>query len=450
MGPESEIAMGAPPGTTAGAVLTFRATRAIFVRPWVIALFFLIAGLYAFSSMLLGGMLFFGRTGAQSTTVWLITGGIPWWNYPALLVVAPGGSLALPFFPTVAMVFVSIGVGIGMTVAVVIAAQLIRLRKAAAGRPLAAGSIAGFTPAVLALVTMGACCTTTAASAAGLGVVAQSTGTTINTLLANNWYLGIFQMLVVFVALLAQEAILAAYAPFLGLSTRPLVGPAAALEPPPLRWGDLASAVLRAALITAAAGWSLWAITGLFSSGNGLTDAAAWFGFLVEHLLLTGIVIVVALYPESFRSWLLGAGSPARGARLFRGLSAFLGLLVLTWVPPLWAGPQLAGLANELLGLLGAPASWGAVTPAFFGPISRALWFALGFGMLGGFLVAMAFRSRLVFSWLAPTVSDGPTTTHIPWAHITAGPNYGSPQTDLRPSGPSTEPAMSVREVEGP
>ncbi len=272
--------MGPPAGTTAGAVLSARATRSAFRRPWVIALFFLIAGTYAFASMLLGGMLVFARTGASSLTVWFITAGNPWWNYPALLVVFPGGSLALPFFPTVSMIVVSIGVGIGMSVAAVIAARLIALRRAA-GRPLAAGSIAGLTPALLALVTMGACCTTTAASAAGLGVVAQTTGTSVDTLLANNWYLGVFQMLVVFVALLAQEAILVAYGPMLGLSGVPYHGPSGTSDSPPLRGQDLVAAVARGVLIAAAALWSLEAFAALFSASGGLHDArgVVWVPF---------------------------------------------------------------------------------------------------------------------------------------------------------------------------
>ncbi len=58
---------------------------------------------------------------------------------------------------------------------------------------------------MIALVTLGACCSTTAAATAGLGVIAQASGTSIDELLANNWYIGVFQILVLWIALIAQE-----------------------------------------------------------------------------------------------------------------------------------------------------------------------------------------------------------------------------------------------------
>jgi hypothetical protein len=450
--------MGPPAGTTAGAVLSARATRSAFGRPWVIALFFLIAGTYAVASMLLGGMLVVARTGASSLTVWVITAGNPWWNYPALLVVFPGATFALPFFPTLSMIVVSIGVGIGMSVAAVIAVRLIVLRRASVGRPLAAGSIAGLTPALLALVTMGACCTTTAASAAGLGVVAQTTGTSVDTLLANNWYLGVFQMLVVGVALLAQEAILAAYGPMLGLSGAPLSGLSRDADPPPLRGRDLVATGARVVLVAAAALWSLEAFAALFSPSGSLTTPAAWFGFLVEHQLVAGVVLAVALFPRSFRES-LGASVPHPSTSALRGGLLLTGLIVLTWIPPFWASSQTAGLLNELLGVAGAPASWGAVAPPFSGTIALVLRFSLGFALLGLFSLALALWPRATLDRIDPNGSrsggvpipsasgERERETGSGWGAANlplSGPNLGS---SPGPRSPPTRPMTSAGTV---
>ena len=386
-------------------MLAGRATRSAFSRPWVFALFFLIAGLYAFGSMLLGGMLVFGRTGVSSVTAYFFTAGHPWWDYPALLVIFPGGSLAFPFFPTVAMIVVSIGVGVGMTVAAVLATRLIALRKAAAGRPLAAGSVAGLTPALLALVTMGACCTTTAASAAGLGVVAQTTGTTVDTLLANNWYLGVFQMLVVFVALLAQEAILVAYGPLLGFSVGPASSGYGSADIPPLSGRDLARVAVRFVLVGAAIFWSLWAFASVFSpSAPGWSTPAGWFGFLVEHQFASAVVIAVALFPRSLRNAVFPRAPSARPwTSSFRLVVLVAGLVTVSWVPPFWASAQTAGLLNELMGWMGAPAAWGAIVPPFAGPVALALRFSLGFALVGGFTVALALWPKAVLDRIDPS-----------------------------------------------
>lgn len=404
--------MGSGTGSTTGYVLTGYATRSAFRRPWVISLFFLIAGLYALASMLEGGMLVFGPTGQKSLTVWLVTSGNPWWYFPAWFVVFPGGSLTLPFFPTLSMVLVSIGVGIGMSVAAVIAVRLIQLRRAAAGRPLAAGSIAGLTPAFLALVTMGACCTTTAASAAGLGVVAQTTGTNVNTLLVNSWYLGVFQMVVVLIALLAQEAILVAYGPMLGLGGAPLFSSPSAADPPPLRVRDILAAGIRIVLIGTAVLWSLSAVAATFSSATPLSTAADWFGFIVEHQLVAALIILVALIPRTVRRWL--SASPLQlPALVLRGAFLFLGALILTWVPPFWSSAQTGGLVNALLGLFGAPASWGAVSPPFSGPITLALRLGLGFGLLGATMTLVGVLPSWALEWIgpSPTISARPQPT---------------------------------------
>lgn len=436
--------MGAPAKPTARAILTAQATRAAFARRWVVALFFLIAGLYAFASMLLGGMLVFARTGATSTSVFVITAGIPWWNYPAVLVTFPGGSLALPFFPTISMILVSIGVGVGMSVAAVIASRLIALRRASAGRPLAAGSIAGLTPAILALVTMGACCTTTAASAAGLGVVAQTTGTTVDTLLANDWYLGVFQLVVVGVALLAQEAILVAYGPLLGLSAP---DEERTSNVAPLKARDFARYGVRAFLIGAAAFWSLWAFSAQFTAGAALTSAAAWAGFVVEHLVVSSLVISFALYPEAFRD-LLDPRRIGKAALALRALFFAVGVWVLAWVPAGWAGPQTAGLVNVIFGIAGLSPAWGAVAPTFTLPVALALQLSGGFLLLGALSVLLALRSSSTVDWfVAAPIVPTPGRSPAPRSEGRAAPGLPSLVTSSRGQSSGTAGKRAPREV---
>src|SRR5208282_5512115 len=127
--------------------------------------------LYVLGSLFLGGMVVLGniRGGYTISTVWggAASGGS--WNYPGLLIIAPWGVVSLPFFATCAMIVVGIGVGFGMTVAFLLGIGLLRTRGTGRGGTSTAGTVAGLTPAMLSLVTLGACCSTTAAATAGVG-----------------------------------------------------------------------------------------------------------------------------------------------------------------------------------------------------------------------------------------------------------------------------------------
>src|ERR1700683_1265769 len=65
-----------------------------------------VAILYGFLSLLIGQMLVVGRTAYTSVQFSVLDGqgAAAWWNYPALVVTAPGGVLILPFLATVTMV----------------------------------------------------------------------------------------------------------------------------------------------------------------------------------------------------------------------------------------------------------------------------------------------------------------------------------------------------------
>ncbi|MHB1931582.1 MAG: hypothetical protein ACYCPV_01120, partial [Thermoplasmata archaeon] len=115
---------------------------------------------YALVAMFFGGMIVLGTVRSQYGlfVLWGSGTGQAPWNYPGLLLVAPWGVVTLPFFATVAMVVVSAGVGLGMGVAVLLTVRLLRSRRSEAAGATALGSVAGLSPAIIAFITLGACC----------------------------------------------------------------------------------------------------------------------------------------------------------------------------------------------------------------------------------------------------------------------------------------------------
>ncbi len=136
-----------------------------------------------------------------------------------------------------------------------------------------------------------------------------------------------------------------------------------------------------------------------------------------------------------------------------RGGLLFTSLLLLTWVPPLWASPQTAGLVNEILGVAGAPASWGAVAPPFSGPVALVLRFALGFAMLGVFVLALALWPKVTLNRIDPTASAVSAGRRL-WAENgtggrTAPDREGLDRPPIAPElggshGPRNAPARAV------
>lgn len=192
-------------------LLFLRNSRALLSGRRARAIAFAVASLYGLLAMYLGSMLVLSSANFQAESyIAVLGGGTPWWDYPALLVETPYFVLALPFLSTVTMVLVSAGVGFGMTVAGRLVRELVRADRL---RPSGVATISatGLAPALLALVTLGACCSTTAAASVGVVVVAAMTGTTAAATLANSWYLGVFQLLVLWAGLVAQEQLIVVY-----------------------------------------------------------------------------------------------------------------------------------------------------------------------------------------------------------------------------------------------
>lgn len=373
-----------------------RSRRMLRVR-WGRSLAVAVGGVYALLALLFGNMLqFFPTRLPWSAQVVVPLNTNTWWNYPALLVTSPGGLLTLPFLATIAMVIVSVGVAIGMSVGI-----LLTLRLRTASRRRAGGasvsSAAGFTPALIALVTLGACCSTTAAATAGIGAIAQASGTGTDQVLFNNWYLSLFQVGVLWVALLAQEQLIAVYGGIAEDGTVAAAPAAVAFDRRSAARASLRFGLLAAGVVWALSGFVAWTA---FDPVNATAGLLA--GLFVQHLALAAIAIVAGLFAAAgLRPLLLQGGALRIGAaRLFLVL---VGLSVAIGTPPPLAGAGVYGFVNELLGSLGAPAAWGAVAPPPVLPSVILLRWLFEFLLLGGFAVAVGLFPQRVAAWLERT-----------------------------------------------
>lgn len=372
-------------------LLTFREIRRFLARSGGRMMAVFIGLIYGLFAMLEAGMLILQHYTPPYyvAVLWGSPVGYDPWNFPGLLVVAPWGVVQLPLFGTIAMVLVSAGVALGMSSAVLLAAALLR-RRTAAG-PTAVGSLSGLTPAMIGLVALGACCSTSAAATAGVGVIAGITGTSEANLLLNNWYLGIFQLAVVWVSLLAQEMLLRVYGqlfdPALGVG-RPAPRP---------RWdrGALSAGALRVGLLVGGLAWILTAFEAWTTVNPATASVALWVDWGLLHLLPGTAAMVAALLPAAFGR-MLTAVRPARATVGIRSLLLAAGIALLCGMPPLLAASGLVGLGNELLGVLGVAPGWGGVAPPVGGGPYLAFRWTLEYGLLGLFSIGVGIAPRAV------------------------------------------------------
>jgi hypothetical protein len=360
-------------------------TRILGVRAVFLA--FSIAVVYALISMVVGQMLILGPTVFRSTTVSILYGPdyTPWWNFPAVLITAPNAVVALPFFGTLTMLLVSAGVGLGMSVALVLSVQLYRRRRSELVSPAAVGSVAGLTPAMFALLTLGACCSTTAVSAAGIGLASQATGTSVSNLLLNTWYLGVFQVVVLWVALVAQEQLVTVYGVFLGeeaaLSTE--------IRLPPVTLRSLLAGLLRVGLILGGVSWCLAAVAQWTTVPPLAASPVFWFSWLFPHFEVGLFAVAAGISPEPIRRLLLSRNR-GRAGRVVRASLFVGGLSLLLWFPAALSTHGAPGFLNELLGALGYPASVGGVSPGSVTGLALGLRWGFQYLLIGLFALGVA------------------------------------------------------------
>ena len=387
----------------------------------------LIAIAFLFVSMLIGQMLVLEpvQGSYEVLVLWHGANGAQWWNYPGLLAVQPWGILSLPFFPTLAMIIVSIGVGIGGAVGVLLIVPLFRRSIGTAPRDAATGAAAGVGPAITGLATLGACCCTSCVGAAGISVVAAASGTSLNNLLLNNWYIGVFQIGVVYVSLLAQERIFRQTREYCPV-------------PPPMDRKFAAGAALRIALLVAGITWSLAMLVEWGETPPLTASAATWYHWVFEHQLLAVTAIVAGLFPKEFAN-----GFRALATR-FAGSAGRLALLIagVTWgigVPAALVHVGLGGFLNEVFGSLGLPVSWGAEVPD--ASLGAPLYFHWAFQhlLLGAFAIALALAPIAATRPLLWTVAPDDRVAPAAEEEFRAPPEISRP-TAAPTSAPSDAP----------
>jgi hypothetical protein len=373
-------------------LLSLRESRLRLRRGWTRLLWTGISVGYALVAMLLGGMLILERVTTGGYFVEIVTGtGSQWWDYPGLLALQPWGVLSLPFLSTITMLGVATGVGFGMTVATFLTVQLRRQRRAAAvGGTAGAGVIAGLSPALIGIVTLGACCSTTAAALAGLDWAAIAGGTTLDGVLLNNWYAGMFQVVVLYVSLLAQEQLLTMYGSAFGTGATER-----AIPPPPeprrTRPAAAASLALRIGLLIGGVTWLLALPAEWTLAVNPTLSAGTLFQWIGQHGTPSLLAIALALAPPEVAGALRGmVGKRVVGTVLRAGLAA-LGFSLVGWFPSLIAATGTYGFFNEFVGSLGGSGAYGGIAPPFSGWGLLFRWGAQ-FLLLGAFLLALAAR----------------------------------------------------------
>ncbi len=419
------------------AVLTLREVRGLIRRSSFRGAVVLFGLLYVLGSLFESGMVLLARLPGGYTLEVLPTSptGTQGWNYPGLLLLAPWGVVSLPFFPTVAMIVVGVGVGLGMTIAVLLTLRLLRPAPGDRARSKAVGAVTGLTPAMLSLVTLGACCSTTAVATAGVGLVADASATSVSNLLLNNWYLGVFQIVVVWVSLLGQEMLLSVYGSLYGK------GPARAGTPrtslgSPYRWA--LGGTLRVLLLAGGILWSLAVLAAWTLSAPAGAGPALWFSWGVQHEAVGLFAVALALAPGGVLRAVLRARRSLAG-RVALGSLLAGAVSLLLWLPsplPSWG---LDSLPDRLLGLFGVAPAWGAVATPGLPPYLTGLRIALEYGLLAVVSVVAVARPGTLLRLLEEPGPASPAAVALTPPERAGGPEGGS--ASVRGSGPATAPA---------
>ncbi len=353
------------------AVLTLKETRASVRtrRQWGLAA--AVAVLVGLVALWVGGMLTVVPTQGTYTVEIIWWGPNAGWFYPELLIVQSFGIVQLPWFPTLAMLVVAGGAGLGTTASVGLLRRALAARRQRRASGEVGGVAAGAGPGVVALATLGACCCTGCTATGGLALVAAVSGSSAGQLVELGWFLPLYQLAIVYVALLAQERAVRR-------------SREASLVPAPLGARSLAGVALRIGLLIAGITWSLamfveWGSTDIWTAPAGL-----WYHWLFEHQLLAGLALAAALFPDELASFAVRSARGIGG----RAVRAGWALAAFTWgvgVPPALVALGLGGLVNELLGGPGA-GGWTA---------ALAFHYAFQHALLSAFAMVFAVRPEL-------------------------------------------------------
>jgi len=285
-------------------------------------------------------------------------------------------------------------------------------------------SLAGLTPAMVALLTLGACCSTTAAAAAGIETLAQASGYGPDQILVSSWYLNIFQLAVLGIALLAQEELLSVAPGLLGSDeegSRTLSGLAARKIP----WS---SALVRVVLVGGGLIWGLSFLLQASLSSGSWANPAPWFAASLQRGFLGAVAVMGGLFPAPFARFVLSEGASRRTSAL-RLLLIAVGVSVAVGVPPPLATVGISGAGNQILGSWGLPPDLGGVVLPLAGGLDWP-FVALSI-LLGLFAIAAGLRPRGLFGFLAGVRSKD---VLIPSEHrAQEGVSFAGEEKDRRP-----------------
>ena len=382
-----------------------------------------IGGVYALVALWVGSMLVFLPTGASGISAELLVNSSSpqWWNFPALVMIAPGAILVLPLFETVTMLIAAVGVGLGMGAGLLAGVRIAFDWKRRRLRPRGANSLSGLTPALVASLTLGACCSTTAAAAAGLGAVATASGVSLATLTVNAWYLNVFQIVVLAVALLAQEQLLTIYAELVTATGPERTEPVGADRSPLAQRG--VAGLLRGLLVVGGTVWSVSLLLDVGAFWGSVGGAAAVAGATPQHLVPGVACVAAGLYPGRLREAASNRKVVKIVAPWIRGALLALGASIAIGVPPPLNEWGFTGTINAALAAAGLPTAAGGAVLAAGSQGAAPLVYAAVFAQLGIFV--------LVLGW-APGATLRALAWNRPWsAHLTkstAGARASPPQ----------------------
>jgi len=389
-------------------LVSLRDTRRALAPPRYRLLVAVTSITYAIVAMIVGGMLYIATSPFDLHWFFYVypKGPGPTWSYPAIVAGCPYFFLDLPLLSGILMTLVSAGIGLGMALGILLGARLLRQRGYPKSGPATLGTAAGLTPAMIALVTLGACCSTTAAATAGIGLVAQSSGTSPAEALANAWYLGVFQVAVVYVALLAQEQLLRIYRfavePYPSTASLTRIARSDARR---VDRGSIVRGALRILLVAVGLTWLLSVLTLGFVGAGARPALPVEVGGLLQHAAPGLLAVVGGLFPERLVALWAGLRRKALSTGL-RASIVVLGASLVAWIPPPWSGPGFCGFANELLGFAGFPPGWGAVTPPAIGSAGLIFRWSFQFLLLGLFAVAVGLSPEAAIKPLVRASSE--------------------------------------------
>ncbi len=170
---------------------------------------------------------------------------------------------------------------------------------------------------------------------------------------------------------------------------------------------SIAGGVVRAVLVgigvvTALAMWFDWTQTSPLGA-----SAGSWFRWIVEEETPALLAVAVGLFPrslgETIRRW-----GPRAGRALFRGSVGLVGLALLAWYPSGVVAAGVHGFTNQLLGILGAPARWGALPITTSTGGDGLVQGVLSYALLGLFCLTLALRPDLVLRALLGEQTPAP------------------------------------------